>query len=412
MKRKSGLMELIADADNLRLAFWKAAKGKATKRDCREFRGALDRELDALRRGLLSGELKIGDYHYFKVHDPKERLICAASFRERVLHHAMINICEPVLERAAIHDSYACRKGKGSLMAVARARSAARSQGWFLKMDMRKYFDSIDHATLRAQLARKFKESALLMLFDRILGSYQCLPGRGLPIGNLTSQHMANFYLSPLDRHIKETLKCRNYVRYMDDMVVWGQTGGELQAVLESVQQFARSDLQLELKSGTALNRTCFGMDFLGYRIFPDSVRLSRRSKARFARKFRRYEEARLAGVWSDRQAQQRMGALLAFVLPAQSSAFRRRVLERFGVDAKGLEPCVTRRQLEQQRDQLPVGEPEQQQPVEQQQQQRVPCGLVPSSTGSSDEGRADPATIPPVRLSGHGKHNTKARCQ
>jgi len=213
-------MAKIADAENLRLAFWKAAKGKRGKADCVAFRERLDENLAALRAELLEGDVPVGNYHYFTVHDPKERLICAASFRERVLHHAVMNVCEPALERAAVFDSYACRKGKGRLLAVERAQGYARTHGWFLKMDIRKYFDSIDHETLRALLGRKFKDPELLRLVDRILASYQTAPGRGLPIGNLTSQHFANFYLAPLDRFLKEELRRGAYVRYMDDFVV------------------------------------------------------------------------------------------------------------------------------------------------------------------------------------------------
>jgi RNA-directed DNA polymerase len=129
MKRHGQLMPKIADADNLRLAFWKAAKGKRAKADCLAFRDRLDENLSRIREQLLAGEVTVGDYHYFKVHDPKERLICAAAFRERVLHHALMNVCEPVLDRAAVSDSYACRKGKGQWVAVERAQGYARTHG-------------------------------------------------------------------------------------------------------------------------------------------------------------------------------------------------------------------------------------------------------------------------------------------
>ena len=136
MKRIGQLMGAIAAPDNLRLAFWKAAKGKRGKADCLAFRERLDENLVALGAELLLGDVPVGDYHYFKVHDPKERTICAATFRERVLHHALMNVCEPVLERAAVFDSYACRKGKGRLLAVERAEAFARRHLWFLKLPL------------------------------------------------------------------------------------------------------------------------------------------------------------------------------------------------------------------------------------------------------------------------------------
>ena len=374
-------MPQIADAENLRLAFWKAAKGKRAKADCRAFQENLDPNLAGLRVDLLAGQARAGDYHYFTIHDPKERTICAASFRERVLHHALMNVCEPVLARAAIFDSYACREGKGQLAAVRRAEGYARHYGWFLKMDIRKYFDSVDHGVLQGLLRRKFKDAAVLGLFDQVLASYQTKPGRGLPIGNLTSQHFANFYLSPLDRFLKETLDRQAYVRYMDDFVVWGGSGAELRAVWQAVEAFVTAELRLELKPTVALNKTACGMDFLGYRLHPGELRLARRSKLRFARKFRRYERAHLEGRWTEAQLQQRVQALVAFTLPCRSRDWRRHVMERFGVAAHGLEPGDPRWQLEQQREQLPVGAAQQQQPDEPEQQHRFPRGLGPSST-------------------------------
>jgi len=409
-------MQAIVSPDNLRLAFWKAAKGKGGKADCRVFRENLEANLEDLRADLLSGEVTVGDYHYFKIHDPKERTICAASFRERVLHHALMNVCEPVLERAAVFDSYACRKGKGREAAIQRAWGFARSHAWCLKMDVRKYFDSIDHSILLGLLMRKFKDPDVLELFHRILVSYEAAPGRGLPIGNLTSQHFANFYLAGLDRFVKEELRCLAYVRYMDDSVAWGDGPGELKVLASRVQGFLADERKLELKAGMAINRTAHGMDFLGYRIFPSTVRLARRSKVRFARKFRRYEQAYLRGQWTELHLQQRMQALLAFIMPADSWAYRRRVLERFaclprdedarlgvpcarrrqGVVAQGLEPGDPGRQLEQQRQELPGHEPQQRLAGQQEQQQRVPVRPPPSSI---PRGGTDPAAI----LSGGG---------
>ena len=399
MKRHGQLMDAIADPGNLRLAVWKAAKSKRAKADCRAFLENLNENLAKLRDELLSGSVVIGEYHSFTIHDPKERTICAASFRERVLHHAVMNVCEPVLERAAIYHSYACRKGMGAQAAVRRAGSNARQSGWFLKMDIRKYFDSIDHGVLRGLLARKFKDAGVLDLFDRILASYETAPGRGLPIGNLTSQHFANFYLAPLDRFVKERLQRRCYVRYMDDFVVWGETAAELREVLRQVEDFLTAELKLELKSNVMLNRTERGMDFLGYRIFPDDLRLARRSKRRFASKFRAYEREHEEGVWTELELQQRMTALIAFTLPCRSRGFRRNVMQRFGAEANGLQPRDSRRQLEQQRQQRALRQPQQQQSDQHQQQHWFPGCAAPSSTRVPEGSPADPAAVPPPDL-------------
>ncbi len=395
MKRFGHLMEAIADPENLRVAFWKASKGKRGKADCRRFGDDLDRNISGLRAELLSGEVRVGDHHFFRIHDPKERLICAASFRERVLQHALMNVCEPIFERATIFDSYACRKGKGQLAAVTRALDYTRRHDWFLKMDVRKYFDSIDHEVLRRLLAGRFKDARVLAVFDRIIDSYNTEPGRGVPIGNLTSQHFANFYLGPLDRHVKEDLGRRVYVRYMDDFVVWGASAADLVPVWRGIERLLGSELRLEPKGNVALNRTAAGLPFLGYRILPEGLRLARRSKDRFARKFRAYERIGACGQWSDLVLQQRMTALVAFTLPARSRGFRAAVLQRLGMAANGLEPRETRGQLEQQREELPDGEPQQQQPVQQEQQPRVPVCPAPSSTGVPEGAPADPVAIP-----------------
>jgi RNA-directed DNA polymerase len=404
MKRHGQLMDAIADPANLQLSFWKAAKSKRAKADCRAFQENLDENLATLREELLSGSAGIGEYHTFTIHDPKERTICAASFRERVLHHALMNVCEPVLERAAIFDSYACRKGMGAQAAVRRAAAYARQHGWFLKMDIRKYFDSIDQGVLRGLLRRKFKDAGVLDLFDRILASYETAPGCGLPIGNLTSQHFANFYLAPLDRFLKEHLQRRCYVRYMDDFVVWGETAAEMRAVWVEVEVFLRTELKLDLKPNVVLSRTERGMDFLGYRIFPDDLRLARRSKRRFVRKFRAYEREHEEGVWTELELQQRIIALIAFTLPSRSRGFRRNVMQRLGAEANGLQPRDSRRQLEQQRQQRALRQPQQQQSDQHQRQHWFPGCPAPSSTRWPEGSPVDPAAVPSPDLLVRGK--------
>lgn len=214
MRRVGNLYERIADPENLRLAFWKACRGRRDRAEVRQYAAHLDENLAHLRQDLLREAVAVGRYRFFTVRDPKDRLICAASFPERVLHHAVMNLCEPVLERYAIPDSFACRKGKGLHSAVRRAQFFSRRFPWYLKVDVKRYFDSVDHATLLALLERRFKDPRLLRLFGALLGTYETAPGKGLPIGNLISQHCANLYLGPLDHWVKETLRVRGYVRY------------------------------------------------------------------------------------------------------------------------------------------------------------------------------------------------------
>ena len=166
-KRIGFLMPYIADPDNLRLAFWKARKGKEIKEEVIDFRKYLDKNLVSLRNELLNGTEEVGNYYYFTIHDPKERVICAAPFRQRVLHHAIMNVCHPIFERFQIFDSYATRVGKGQYAALERAKIYSAKYQWFCKLDVRKYFDSIDHEVLYQQLTTKFKDPYLLDLFHK-----------------------------------------------------------------------------------------------------------------------------------------------------------------------------------------------------------------------------------------------------
>ena len=184
------------------------------------------------------------------VFDPKERMICAAPFRDRVAHHAIMNVVEPHFESYQIDDSYACRTGQGLDAAIARAVAFSRAGDWYLKMDVRKYFDSVDHGVLKMLLRRRFKDPALLALLDGVIDSYENSPGRGLPIGNLTSQFFANHYLGVSDHYIKQTLGCRRYVRYMDDFVVWDSEKDRLRQVRDDVAGFLRDALRLATEAG------------------------------------------------------------------------------------------------------------------------------------------------------------------
>lgn len=194
VKRVGNLMPRIASLENLHEAFLRAAKGKSGKLAVKEFRSRLDENLVEMSKQLLDGTFIFGHYHFFTVYDPKKRIICAASFPERVAFHAMMRICHPVFDDFQICDSYASRIDKGTYKALERARQFAHRYKWFAKMDVCKYFDSIDHEVMLRQLCRLFKDPQLLIYFRDLLDSYETSEGRGLPIGNLTSQYFANDY--------------------------------------------------------------------------------------------------------------------------------------------------------------------------------------------------------------------------
>jgi RNA-directed DNA polymerase len=324
MKRLGNLLELIAAPENLRLAFWKASKGKWSRPATLAFANDLEANIGRMSATLLEGTFVFGNYRSFRVFDPKERLIHAAAFSERVAHHGLLNICEPVFEKAAIFDSYACRKGKGKPAALARAQKFTRQYRFFLKMDVRRYFDSVSHDRLLALLVRKFKDPRVLALFERIVRGYGVAPGRGLPIGSLTSQHFANFYLGVLDRMLLEGEGSPAYLRYMDDFVVWSDDRAWLKGLRGRIEGFLAEKLDLRLKDFPVLNHSARGVGFLGARVFPEVLRLNHRSKIRFLRKLRSLERQHAEGTLAALDLQKGATSLLAAVRQVDSLGFRR----------------------------------------------------------------------------------------
>lgn len=322
MKRENNLIWLIADPDNLRLAFWKACKAKEGKMVVAQYRKSLDENLLALRNELLSGNVQVGQYHYFTIYDPKERKICAATFRERVLHHALMNICHANFEKYQIFDSYASRLGKGTYAALERSKNFQRKYKWFLKLDVRKYFDSIDLCILKQQLAKRFKDVVLINVFYSIIDSYETSTGKGLPIGNLTSQYFANHYLALADHYIKEKFQAPAYVRYMDDMVIWSNDKNSLLKIGNEFQSFIESELSLSLKP-FCLNSTDKGLPFLGYILFPKTVLLNNSSRNRFKAKLKQYAYKLNNAEWNQAEYQAHVLPLIAFAKHANTFNLR-----------------------------------------------------------------------------------------
>lgn len=326
MKRYERLIEQIADPDNIRFAAWKAAKGKRYAAEVLTWFSNLERNVPMLHEQILSGNVAVGAYRYFKVYEPKERQICASAFGEQVLHHALMNICHAYFEQAQIFDSYASRKNKGTYAALDRASGYCRNNRWFLKLDVRKFFETIHHEVLKKQLAKVFKDRTLLEIFSKIIHSYEAHPARGLPIGNLTSQYFANHYLCGLDHFIKERLRIKAYVRYMDDMVLWHADKSELKNAFVAITDFIQNDLRCDLKP-EALNRSISGLPFLGYHIFPHHIRLLQKSKQRFFRKMQIVDENYHSGVWSEAECQRHALPLIAFARHADTEALRKNLL-------------------------------------------------------------------------------------
>jgi hypothetical protein len=323
----------VADWRNLAAAFERASRGKRGRTDVVAFAADLEGRLERLRRQILAGDIEVGRTRRFLIHDPKPRVIHAPPFEERVLHHALMAPIAPVLDRSLVADTYACREGKGALSAVLRAQHHLRRQPWYAQIDIRGYFASIDHAVLLDLLARKFKNRELLPLVARVVGAHEDAPGRGLPIGALTSQHFANAYLASADRHLLETCQVGGFVRYMDDLVWWGRDRIEVRDALASVSRHIEGSLRLEVKRPVLVRRSSEGLNFCGFRVRANRLLLSGRRRRRYALHRRRWEEAWLAGRIDDTELQAGYAAALGITAHADAAGWRRAELARRPLD-------------------------------------------------------------------------------
>jgi retron-type reverse transcriptase len=315
MKTYRNLYPRVHAWENLELAYRKARRGKRVKRPVADFEFDRERNLVELQEELRTKTYRPGPYHSFVIHEPKRRLISAAPFRDRVVHHALCNVIEPIFERRFIHDSYANRVGKGTHQALDRCTYFSRRYRYVLPCDVRQFFPSIDHAVLRSILARYLADPDVMWLIDRILESgigvlsneYEMVwfPGdalwdglrpRGLPIGNLTSQFWANCILNPLDHFIKRELKCPAYLRYVDDMLLFADHKCQLRAWREAMIDFL-AGLRLTVHEHRAHPRPVTeGIPFLGFIVYPDHRRLKRRKGVYFQRRFKRLAAEFAAG--------------------------------------------------------------------------------------------------------------------
>jgi len=318
LKTYKHLYPSICSFGNLYAAYLDARRGKRDKAQVSTFEFNAESELLRLQDELRAGTYQPGTYTNFHLHDRKRRLISAAPFRDRVVHHALCNIIEPLFERQFIFDSYANRVGKGTHRALDRAQQFARRYRYVLQCDIVQFFPSIDHAILREILARTLADPPTLGLIDKILASgaevhraqyrMQGFPGddlfavnrpRGLPIGNLTSQFWANVYLNELDQFVKRELKCAAYVRYVDDFILFAEDKAVLWDWRARVTEFLQTLRLVVHPRKTLVRCVADGIPFLGWRVLPTHRRLKRANVQDFARRFRAQQAAYVRGELS-----------------------------------------------------------------------------------------------------------------
>lgn len=275
--------------DNLRLADRKARKGKGHTKGVRQFDKDPERLLDELQQMLVRGEYRTSKYHIFKIYDPKERDIYRLPYYpDRIVHHAILNVLEPVYMRQFTHDTYSCIKGRGlhaCAKAVKKMLKDTDGTRYCLKLDIRKYYPNIDHEMLKAMHRRIIKDERVLCMLDEIIDSTE--GEKGIPIGNYLSQFFANFYLTPFDHWIKENRHIKHYARYADDIVVFSSTKEELHKILGEIRDYFAT-LKLEIKDNYQIYPTDVrGVDFVGYVFRHDYTLLRKCIKQRFAKRIK-----------------------------------------------------------------------------------------------------------------------------
>lgn len=295
-----GLFNKIISMENLLVAWGQFVNGKRSKPDVQVFQRYLLDNLVDLHNDLAVQQYHHGGYEAFVIADPKPRHIHKASVRDRVLHHAVYRVLYPEFDRTFVYDSYSCRESKGTHRAIKRFNILARRASnnhrrtcWVLQCDIKKFFASIDHDVLFFILEQYIPDKNIRWLLEEIVRSFSSgEPGKGLPLGNLTSQLLVNIYMNEFDQYIKHKIKAKHYIRYADDFVFLSEDRSWLESLIPRIQEFLGDVLQLSLHEDKMLIGTvASGVDFLGWVNFADHRVLRTRTKKRMLRRIKKKPE-------------------------------------------------------------------------------------------------------------------------
>jgi len=368
VKTFNNLFPAICSLDNLYLAARKARRLKSRKIYVEDFELHRERSLGLLHNRLLEGGWRPSGYRQFTIHDPKKRLISAAPYSDRVVHHALCNVIEPLVERRFISDSFSCQTGKGTTAARERCRVFTNRYAYVLKCDVEKFFQSIDHEVLMSKLGGIIRCRATLNLCRLIVESYRdkellpryfrgddlFSPGtrlHGLPIGNLTSQLWANLYLDRMDHFVKEILRVAGYCRYTDDWLIWSDDKAFLRHCLIAIEETLQTERLALNKTKTRIMAVREGVPFLGFRFFPGRApRVLGATKRRFEKRSRRQAKMMRGGLLDSQAVRKSMVGWVQFSRYGYVEGLMKRYrMENFG--RAGYDGCAgfAGRVLEQQ---------------------------------------------------------------
>ena len=338
-EKTADLYSEVCTFENLELAYKKARKGKTLKPYIIKFEERLDRNLLDLRNELLFFSYKPKPLETFILRDPKTRKINRSDFRDRIVHHALCNIIEPLFERSFIFDSYANRTGKGTFNALKRLslfmRKASKNNSkncYVLKADIRHYFETVDQATLFGVIRKKISDENVLWLIKQILTNYKNEEkGKGMPLGNLTSQFFANVYLNELDQFVKHRLKAKYYIRYVDDFIILHTSRKVLGDYKEEINRFLQMMLKLELHPDKSrilsINQ---GISFLGFRNFYHHKLVRRKNIRKFEKKYEKLRNAYEQEDLCREKIVESFEGWLAFVSQANTYKYKRHLTRMF----------------------------------------------------------------------------------
>lgn len=318
MKRANNLYEDICSYDTALNAHFKARHNKRYRAEVLRFERKRETNLLNLMYELKNKTYHLGEYRTFKIYEPKERIVMALPYRDRVVQHMIVRYIEPIFEKHMYAHSYACRKGKGTLAAsdyllrILYKEEVINGKSLYaLKCDVHHYFQSIDCETLKKILRKYIKDKDLLIILDRIIDHNGIFPdGVGIPVGNLTSQLFANLYLTELDNFIMNVLGVKDYVRYMDDFILLSPDKKFLRECEERIRTFLREQLKLELNPKTEIVYAKNGVDFVGYVHFNMTRKVRKGAIRRMNKLLKKYEKALIGTEWFDSSFQSRVGCM------------------------------------------------------------------------------------------------------
>ncbi len=335
IKRIGNIYSKIYDFENICIAHKKACKCKRYNDEVLEFGSKLEENIINIQNHLMWKSYECGEYRKFKVYEPKERLVMALPFKDRVVQHALNNIIEPIFDKSFIYHSYACRRGKGVHQASQQLTewlyNMNLSHGeniYFIKADISKYFINIDHEILKKIIRKKIKCEDTLHLIETII-NHNGTEGelKGIPVGNLTSQLFANVYLNELDKFVKETLKIKYYMRYMDDFLIFSSNKEELREILALTTGFLQTNLKLTLNPKTGIFKAKNGVDFVGYRHWYTHKKMRKANLKRIRNKIKKYNKMYSNGEIDFEKVNRSVQSWLGHIKHANTYNIRKKIL-------------------------------------------------------------------------------------